>query len=247
MERLMQTTIKVERNIPTLRELTLEKMRGAILDLVFQPGDRLIERELCDRLGVSRTIVREVLRHLEAEGLVQNLPHRGPMVAKPTVEETRQIYELRGMLEGMAAKACAELKTPAVAASLNAALRDIRKAYQNSGTNTTILQATMAFYHEMFRAAGKTVAWGIESSLNARINHLRAITTRTPGRDKTGPKALQAVVDAIRDGEPEKAYKACIAHVTEASSLAQQYLMSTAATDGTPATRPARRQARASG
>jgi DNA-binding FadR family transcriptional regulator len=58
---------------------------------------------------------------------------------------------------------------------------------------------------------------------------------------------LQAVVDAIRDGEPEKAYKACIAHVTEASSLAQQYLMSTAATEAMPAIRPARRQARASG
>jgi DNA-binding FadR family transcriptional regulator len=60
-------------------------------------------------------------------------------------------------------------------------------------------------------------------------------------------KALQAVVDAIRDGEPEKAYKACVAHVTEASSLAEQYLMSTAATDAMPTTRQARRQARASG
>src|SRR6476661_6411138 len=118
MERLMQTTIKDERNIPTLRELTLEKMRGAILNLIFQPGDRLIERELCDRLGVGRTIVREVLRHLEAEGLVQNLPHRGPTVSIPTVHECRQIYELRAVLEGMAAKACAELKSPAVASSL---------------------------------------------------------------------------------------------------------------------------------
>ncbi len=64
------SSLRIDRNQKTLRELTLEKMRDAIIGQYFLPGQRLVERTLCDELGVSRTIVREVLRHLETEGLV---------------------------------------------------------------------------------------------------------------------------------------------------------------------------------
>ena len=77
--------MRVVRNLMTLRELTLEKMRGTILSFRFKPGDRLVERDLCEQLGVSRSIVREVLRHLDAEGLVEIMPQRGPIVANPTM------------------------------------------------------------------------------------------------------------------------------------------------------------------
>ena len=61
-----------------LRDQVLEVLRKAILDLRFKPGDRLIERELCEMVGVSRTSIREALRHLESEGLVTNKPNVGP-------------------------------------------------------------------------------------------------------------------------------------------------------------------------
>ncbi len=218
----MQLT--VERNIPTLRELALEKMRGAILGLQFRPGERLVERELCERLGVSRTIVREVLRHLEAEGLVQTLQHRGPIVAKPTMEEATQIYELRGMLEALAARACAERPAPAVIASLEEALTNIRKAYAEPTGEDDLLKATTDFYRRLFEAAEKPVAWQIVSSLKARINHLRAITTRSPGRDLAGPKAMASIVEAIKSGNPEGAAEACLEHVGAASRIALDYL-----------------------
>jgi DNA-binding GntR family transcriptional regulator len=75
------TDMRVVRNTVTLRQQVLEVLRSAILNFQFKPGDRLIERELCEMTGVSRTSVREALRHLESEGLVQNLPNKGPMVA----------------------------------------------------------------------------------------------------------------------------------------------------------------------
>ncbi|HEV3431849.1 MAG TPA: GntR family transcriptional regulator, partial [Paraburkholderia sp.] len=75
-------SLRVERPTATLRELTLQKMRQAILDAHFAPGERLVERTLCEELGVSRSVVREVLRHLEAEGIVDTLPNQGPIVAR---------------------------------------------------------------------------------------------------------------------------------------------------------------------
>ena len=216
--------LKVERNIPTLRELSLEKMREAILRLQFQPGERLVERELCERLGVSRSIVREVLRHLEAEGLVQILQFKGPIVSKPTIQETTQIYELRAMLEAMAASACAERPTPAIVSSLETALSHIRKAYRQPAGDSCLLKATTDFYARLFDAAGKPVAWHIVSSLNARINHLRAITTRAPGRNSSGPREMTLIVDAIRSGRPEAAAQACRDHVASASVIAIDYL-----------------------
>lgn len=216
--------MRVERNIPTLRELSLEKLRDAILSLHFKPGERLVERELCDRLGVSRTIVREVLRHLEAEGLVQILQNKGPIVAKPTIEEATQIYELRGMLEAMAARACAEDPRASTILALETALFDIKKAYAEGAYDVGLLKATTRFYHILFQAAGKPVAWQIVSLLNARISHLRAITTRSPGRDVAGPSAMSSIVDAIRAGTPDEAAKACRKHVAAASLIAADYL-----------------------
>ncbi len=216
--------LKIDKNIPTLRELTLDKIRGAILSLRFQPGERLVERDLCEQLGVSRTIIREVLRHLETEGLVQNIQNRGPIVAQPSVSEAMQIYELRGMLEAMAARACAERPTPEMVRGLEMALDKIRQAYASHSFDGGLLQATTVFYETMFAAAGKPVAWQIVGSLNARINHLRAITTRSEGRDADGPSAMALVVDAVRRGDPERAASACKAHVAAAAQIASSYL-----------------------
>src|SRR5215469_10859654 len=101
-------SLKVERPTITLRELALQKMRTAILDARFLPGDRLVERALCEELGVSRTVVREVLRHLETEGLVESLPNQGPIVAILDIDTAAEIYEIRALLEGDAAMACAQ-------------------------------------------------------------------------------------------------------------------------------------------
>ena len=84
--------LAVVRDAPTLRELTTAKLREAILSLHFKPDQHLVERELCEQTGVSRTSVREALRQLEAEGLVERRGHRGLFVASVTAEEARQIY-----------------------------------------------------------------------------------------------------------------------------------------------------------
>src|SRR5215471_4456604 len=100
--------LAVARDVLTLRELTTAKLRDAILSLHFKPGQHLVERELCEQTGVSRTSVREALRQLEAERLVERRASRGLFVASVTAEEARQIYEVRAALEPEMARLFAE-------------------------------------------------------------------------------------------------------------------------------------------
>lgn len=217
--------LRVDRPAKTLRELTLEKMRGAIYAQHFKPGERLVERDLCDQLGVSRTIVREVLRHLEAEGLVAILAARGPIVARTTAAEALQIYEIRGVLEGIAARACAETGDPVTLAALDVCLARIKASYRQ-GDMEGVLDATTEFYRTLFLSAGKDIAWGIVNSLTVRINHLRSMTIKTTGRDVEGPSQMQDIVDAIRAGDGDRAGAAALHHVQRASEIAQSLLRS---------------------
>src|SRR5215472_11886688 len=78
---------RVSREGQSLRSMTVASLRKAILSLHFKPGEKLTERELCELTGVSRPLMREALRDLEAQGLISNVPHRGPAVAMLTREQ----------------------------------------------------------------------------------------------------------------------------------------------------------------
>lgn len=216
-------TIRVERPAKTLRELALEKVREAIVDGYFRPGDRLVERDLCAQLGVSRTIVREVLRHLESEGLVANLPNKGPIVAQLDLGEARQIYEIRGALEGMAARLCAERHDPAIVSALEASLAGIRQSYSDKNM-PGVLTNTSAFYQTLFSKVDRTVAWGIVNLLTVRINHLRSMTIKTESRNIEGPAQMERIIEAIRKGDGEAAHRAAMDHVSSASAIAEALL-----------------------
>lgn len=215
--------IRVERPTKTLRELALEKVRDAIISGHFKPGERLVERDLCAQLGVSRTIVREVLRHLESEGLVTNPTNKGPMVALLDIGEARQIYEIRGALEGMAAKLCAEKGDPDLVAQLDAALAGIRKAYALNDMRA-VLEQTTSFYETLFTRVDRQIAWGVVKLMTVRINHLRSMTIKTEGRSIDGPKQMQLIVDAIRAGNGAAAERAAIDHVRAAAAIADAVL-----------------------
>lgn len=220
-------SLRIEEAPRTLREIALERLRTAIVEHHFAPSSRLTERDLCEQLGVSRSVVREVIRHLEAEGLVESIPHHGPIVAKLSPETAEQIYEIRALLESTAAHDAAERASPERIEEMRAALAAIRQAY-GTGDRHGVILSTTRFYEAMFAAGGKSVAWDIVKRLNSRISWLRSMTIVSPGRATAGPVQMEKIFQAIERRQPEDAAVATRDHVKMAASIARSLLQENA-------------------
>ena len=214
---------KIEQAPQTLRDIVQARMREAIIDGHFAPGERLVERPLCEQLGVSRTVVRETIRFLEAEGLVEILPNRGPVVATLSRDQAEQIYEIRRQLEGSAAAACADAHDDAFAAELTSALRHLETKLDDTQWSG-LLQATTRFYELIFEAAGHDIAWEIVQRLNGRISRLRALTIAARDRSRPGIEHLRDIHAAILSGSADAARAAVEAHIADAARTARPFL-----------------------
>ena len=222
---LEKTTLaKVERAPQTLRDIVQDRMRAAIIEGHFAPGERLVERPLCDQLGVSRTVIRETIRYLEAEGLVEVIAHQGPIVATLNWDQARQIYDIRRQLESSAAMVCAQCHDADFADRLSAALARL-EASTGKDEWTELLQATTAFYEMIFRQAGHDVAWEIVQRLNGRISRLRALTLSARDRDVPGINHMTAICHAILGKDVAATQQAVERHLDDASAIAQRLLM----------------------
>lgn len=215
--------LRIDHPTTTLRELAVGRLRQAIVEGRFAGGYRLVERTLCDQLGVSRSVVREAIRYLEAEGLVETLPRVGPVVATLDWPQARQIYDIRRLLEAEAAAACARRHDPAVAKALHAALARLGAAFAG-GRPEELLAATSAFYRVIFAAAGHDIAWGIVERLNGRISRLRALTLASTDRSVSGYAHMSRICEAICAGDPEAAANAVNEHLRDAAAVAHRSL-----------------------
>lgn len=215
--------LRIDQPPATLRAIAVDRLRGAIIAGRFQGGDRLVERALCDQLGVSRSVVREVIRTLEAEGLVDTTGRAGPMVARLDWDQAAQIYDIRRLLEADAAAACARMADLVVKSQLKTALAELEAAVQDA-TPSRLIAATTAFYGVIFTAPGHLIAWEIVQRLNGRISRLRALTMATHERRASGPAHMARIVAAIAANDPQAAAKAVRDHLRDAAEIARAVL-----------------------
>jgi len=219
-------SLRIDTPPVTLREMALERLRNAIIAGLFSPGQRLVERTLCDQLGVSRSVIREVLRHLETEGLVETAPKQGPIVALIDWHQARQIYDVRIALETTAVADCARNADSATKEKLKTVLEDLdRNSRKNDAL--TILAATTEFYETIFLSGGHEIAWDIVKRLNSRISRLRVMTLSTTNRTVSGPARMREIFNAILRNDPDAATAACRAHIMEAAKIAENLLAPT--------------------
>ncbi len=200
--------LKIEKVPASLRQQVLESLREAIISGQLAPGERLTERALTEQMGVSRTVLREALRQLEAEHLVQVIPNKGPVVRALTPEEAEDLYRIRAVLHGLAARICVENATEGTVRQLEAALDAVVAAY-DSGDAERVLEAKTCFYDVLYRGTGSESLSAMLATLHARIARWRALglghPKRSAERSRESMSNLKALVAAVRERDADAA------------------------------------------
>jgi DNA-binding GntR family transcriptional regulator len=206
----------------TLQDVVVQRLRDAISAGAFQPGDRLVETELALRLGVSRPLLREAMRRLAAERLVEILPNRGPRIPVLSWQDAEAIYDVRRLLEGEAAASCAARATSDDTARLADALAAFADAVARSDADARIA-ATSRFYGVMLEACGNPILEELLAGLLARINFLRSRSMSLEGRSRQSLAEMTAIHDGIARHDPDTARAAAERHVNNARDAAAIY------------------------
>jgi DNA-binding GntR family transcriptional regulator len=198
--------INIDRQAAPLRQQVLQALRRAIVSGQLAPGERLTERALIEMLAVSRTVIREALRQLEAEGLIEIIPNKGPVVRQLSAAEAKDLYRIRAVLEGLAARLFAENATDAMVAELALALKDVERAYQGSDGGLA-LDAKTKFYDLLYTGGASETLASMLAVVQARVWRWRAVGLTHPKRahDRLNESVenLSSLITAIenRDGE----------------------------------------------
>jgi len=222
----MDATLRVA-SLPGRREQVVARLRNAIAIGRFAPGSRLIERELCELTGVSRTSIREALRELESEGLVTTVPHRGPVVSVVSIETAEAIYQVRAVLEGLAAKLFVRHATEEHLRDLRRSLAEVKKA-QRANSTDGMVAAKAEFYRILLDGAGNEVAANILLTMHMRISLLRATSLGNRERSKRSVEELSAFVKALELRDENEAWRLCVKHVENAGMVTMTTLKSIA-------------------
>lgn len=201
-----------------IREQVAVILRDAIVGMEFLPGQQLVERELCEITQASRPSIREALRQLESEGLVESRNGRGAVVAALSRVQAQQLYELRAELEGMAAEWFTQRASEAQRAELHVALDSIAAAAAREGEG--LRAAKDDFYRVLIDGAGNSFLSDTLAGLQRRVSWFRALTLSSPGRPAQSLAEISAIVAAIDEGDALKARRIALLHVEAAARTA---------------------------
>ena len=201
-------TLELQRLAAPLRQQVLDALRQAIIDGRLAPGARLTERELTEMMHVSRTVIREALRQLESEGLIAIIPNKGPVVRSLTLPEAKDLYQIRAVLEGLAARRFTEHAADEHVKRLAQSLEVVVGAYA-SGDAQQVLETKNRFYDVLFEGAGSQTLFTMLGTLHARIWRWRALglshPERSAQRSKESIRNLRAMLAAIRKRDADAA------------------------------------------
>lgn len=201
----------------SLRQQTIHVLRQAILSFQLKPGQRLIERELTDRLGVSRTTLREAIRELAAEGLVNVVAHTGARVCAPSYEDAVDLYEVRASLESLVVSRFVERATDEEVRALQETVAGYRRTCERTTDTTDLLRAKEAFYEVLIAGARSNALQQLLESIKARVQTLRATSLSRPGRAMETAAELEAMVSAITSRDAPLAAGLCTVHIRNAA------------------------------
>ncbi|HYF16798.1 MAG TPA: GntR family transcriptional regulator [Ramlibacter sp.] len=209
--------------VESVRRQVENELRRAIVQGRFPPGTHLSDRLLQDTFQVSRTVIREAVRQVEAEGLIETLPHRGSFVKALTVREAEQVYAVRGVLEGLAAREFARRAEDPEIDELERIVKKIRK-HLNRRQLHEIIDLKHEFYDLLLTGCRNTHVKAMLAPLLNINAQLRATSLSDPARLPHTVAELEQLVDAIKRRDEDAAWAASLQHVHNAAAVALKLL-----------------------
>ena len=203
----------------SLSKQALDVLRAAILDGALRPGTTLVETELADRLGVSRAPVREALRILNAEGLVEAVPYHGTKVRALSRVDIEEIYSLRATLETFAVQRLMHGQAASMAVEQLRARYDELLAAARAGDARKVGDADTAFHRALVALSGHGLLLTTWNSIHMRVRQVMALVNGTDHDLIQTAHSHVAMIDAIALGDETQAVIEVQAHVTAMGRL----------------------------
>ncbi|MZP29281.1 FCD domain-containing protein [Heliobacterium undosum] len=199
-------------NYRPLRDIVFENLREAIITGVLRPGERLMEIQLAEEMGVSRTPVREAIRKLELEGFVVMVPRKGAYVSNISVKDITDVFELRAALESLAAGLAAQRITEDETEQMERLLVKTMSCFEEDNLND-LVETDIDFHDMVYRASRNQRLVQIINNLREQLRRFRTTSLSHPGRMREAWEEHRKLVEAIADR-----------NVTLAQSLAWEHI-----------------------
>lgn len=201
-----------------LHEEVAAYLRKAIVSGAVRPGQKLSEKEICDRLRVSRTPVREAFRRLHTEGFIISRPRRGAMVTRLSARDLREIYPILASLEALTARLATPHLSPADFARLrrwNRAMATLADRADEAG----FMRANAEFHRLFSRRCRNARLQALVHQLRGQTYRLRLFAVSVPGRMHEAVKEHEEIIASLEGGEGPAAERAVRLHIEKAMGL----------------------------
>lgn len=198
-------------------------IREAIIKGEYEPGEKLSEASLSEHFKISRTPIREALKQLEREGLVEIIPRVGTCVTKPTEKELAEIFVLKENLEGLAARLVVENNNSKAIEEIEKSVSLMEEAVQ-TGNHKLYVEANSTFHNVILEGADNSKLSYILNLLLNQIGYSRYVylTIEVPKRMEQSLREHQEILRALKIGDPDKAEIAMRAHVKASGRVLQE-------------------------
>lgn len=207
--------VKIE-NYQPLREVVFETLREAIMSGQLSPGARMMEVQLAEEMGVSRTPVREAIRKLELEGFVVMIPRKGAYVAGISLKDIADVFEIRAALESLACGLAAERITEEEIEELERTLEQVINV-ENDNIDGLVEKDT-DFHDLIYKASRNTRLIQIINNLREQIQRFRTASLAIPGRMKVALEEHKKMVEAISARNVKLAQELAFEHIENAEN-----------------------------
>jgi len=197
----------------SLTSIIFEKIREDILNGMYDPGEKIVEAKLADELGVSRTPVREALKQLELDGLVENIPNRGVIVKGVTAQDIKDIYTIRQAIEGIAAKWSVARMSQEELDSLKE-IYELMEFYTFKKDVDKIFELNTRFHELIYMATNSRFLEHVLRDFQLFIKTTRYESLKSEGRMEHTLQEHKEILDAFINRDGEKAVEKIIEHIS---------------------------------